>query len=283
MMKVLALIENTTASDKLNCEHGLSLYIELNDEHYLLDSGASGKLTENAKKMNVPLNKVKKIAVSHNHSDHTGGLETLIKKYPDVKIFARKECDADYCKKVGVFKFPLGQIKQLKSKYPHNFILYNKFQEIGENFFMMGNEVPDMEFYCCDKSLMKNTGEDVIPDTFEHEAFGVVFPMKNRKSGYVILSPCSHSGIVNIIKTAKNTWPSYPVLAVIGGFHTMKSSTKKLNCPPEYIEKSAAELKALDIGTIYTCHCTGMKGYEEFKKYLGDQIQYLQTGEELEF
>lgn len=282
-MKILALIENTTASDKLNCEHGLSLYVEHQDEHFLIDAGATGKFIENAKRMKIPLDEIEKVALSHNHSDHCGGIDALLKKYPDIKIFAKQKCEVDLIYKIGVFKMPIGQVKELKKKYPKNFVMYNNFQEISDGFYMMSDEVRDEQFTCKDKNLLMIKDGNPIPDNFEHESFAVIFPHIEKKKGCVIVSPCSHSGIVNIIKTVKNTWSEVPITAIVGGFHLMKASSKKLNVTPEYVEEMAQEIKRLDVGTIYTCHCTGQKGYEELKKHLGDQIQYLQTGEELLF
>lgn len=52
---------------------------------------------------------------------------------------------------------------------------------------------------------------------------------------------------------------------------------------PEYIDKTVNELKSIETGVLYTCHCTGLTAYGIMKQALGDRIQYLQTGEELEF
>ena len=45
-MKIHVLIENTTDSD-LQCEHGLSLYIEYQDKKILLDAGSTDVFAEN--------------------------------------------------------------------------------------------------------------------------------------------------------------------------------------------------------------------------------------------
>ena len=63
----------------------------------------------------------------------------------------------------------------------------------------------------------------------------------------------------------------------------MGTSTKKLCCSIDYLDKTVNELKGIETGVIYTCHCTGLTGYGIMKAKLGDRIQYLQTGEELIF
>ena len=48
-------------------------------------------------------------------------------------------------------------------------------------------------------------------------------------------------------------------------------------------EARSKELSKLGTGSIYTCHNTGRKGYDIMKEILGDRLQYLRAGEELEF
>lgn len=282
-MRIVALIENTSATEQLKAEHGLSLYVENGGEKFLIDTGASDKLLLNAKRMRIDLSEVKKIALSHNHSDHAGGIEALIKLNHDVKIYARKECNREYYAKYGMLRIPVGLVVDLYEDYPSNFVFYNRFHEIAPGFFAMGNENPDYTMYSEDPHFYKMDGSKFVKDDFHHEAFFVIFPDNNRAKGCVVVSGCSHCGIVNILKTVKKAFPESPILSVIGGFHLMGSSTKKLCCSVEYIDKTVNEIKTIETGAIYTCHCTGLTGYGIMKSQLGDRIQYLQTGEELEF
>ena len=55
-------------------EPGVSYYIEDGNEKILFDTGYSTVIIENAKKMNINLNDVNKLVISHGHDDHTGGL-----------------------------------------------------------------------------------------------------------------------------------------------------------------------------------------------------------------
>lgn len=87
-MRIVVLIENTSAAERLKAEHGLCLYVERAGERFLIDAGASDRFLTNAKRLRIDPLSVGTIAVSHNHSDHTGGLETLIKQNPGVRIYA---------------------------------------------------------------------------------------------------------------------------------------------------------------------------------------------------
>ena len=34
---------------------------------------------------------------------------------------------------------------------------------------------------------------------------------------------------------------------------------------------------------FYTCHCTGVPAFEEMKKIMGNQLEYVRSGDELNF
>ena len=112
-MRIVSLIENTSAAERLKAEHGLSLYVENCGKHYLIDTGASDKFILNAKRMRIPLEKVEKVVISHNHFDHTGGIEALLKLNPKVKIYAKAACIEDFYMKYGFIRIPIGQLSYL--------------------------------------------------------------------------------------------------------------------------------------------------------------------------
>ncbi len=282
-MRIVVLIENTSVTERLKAEHGLSLYVENAGERFLIDAGASDRLIANAKRMKIDTASIGKIVISQNQSDHTGGLEALIKQNPNVKIYARAAANAEFYVKCGLLNVSVGQIAELYEEHPHNFILYNSFQRVGEGFFAMPNEIPDYTMYSEGVRVFRKSGARLVRDDLSHEVFFVLFPDGRRDGGCVVISPCSCCGIVNVLKTVRMRFPESPILSVIGGFHMMGSSEKKLCCSNEYIDKTVNELKGIETGAIYTCHCTGLAAYGMMKPLMGDRLQYLQTGEELEF
>ena len=81
-MKITTLIENTQGEDMhLKYEHGLSMYIEAPDCNILFDTGQSGNIVDNAKKLNIDLSKIDVIVLSHGHYDHCGGIKKLLDTY----------------------------------------------------------------------------------------------------------------------------------------------------------------------------------------------------------
>ncbi|MCL2637922.1 MAG: MBL fold metallo-hydrolase [Oscillospiraceae bacterium] len=247
----------------------------------LFDAGASGLFAKNASRMLIDLKKLDAAVLSHNHNDHAGGLDTLLGYQPNIKIYAKKAVLEGFFKKTGVFRIPVGLGRDYFEKRAENFVLFNSFQQITDGLFLMSNEVSGDCF--TDKTLLMKKDGKAAPDDYSHELFMVVFPSGEPEDGIVVISSCSHSGVVNILNTVRLTWEGAPILGFVGGIHLTANGGKKLLASFDEIEKIAAEIKEMDIGTIYVCHCTGQKGYERLKIHLGDQVQYLRAGEELEF
>jgi 7,8-dihydropterin-6-yl-methyl-4-(beta-D-ribofuranosyl)aminobenzene 5'-phosphate synthase len=64
-------------------EWGFSAIIEADGERILFDTGSrENTVLLNAEELNIDLGDIKDVFLSHNHSDHTGGLISLKKTSP---------------------------------------------------------------------------------------------------------------------------------------------------------------------------------------------------------
>lgn len=279
-IRIVVLSENTAANDKLFAEHGLCLYIEHNDKKILFGSGSSALFLENAKRLDVPAESADALVLTHNHSSMSGGTEVLIKRNPAVSIFLRKDYATDCGEQKGIFRSRTGLPSSFFKANKLKCVLFTAFSEVCKDFYIASVKRYE-KAHSNDKTYYIKKGRKWEKDDFSAETFAVCFPGR-RKDGFVLLTGCSHSGIINIVKTACEMWDA-PVIAVIGGFNFMGSNINKISCSADEIKYTATELQKMDIGYIYTCHCTGRRGYEMLKETLGNQIQYLHTGEELKF
>ena len=282
-MRIVMLIENTAVSQKLLVEHGMSVYIENGDSRCLFGTGSSTKLINNAKRMKLYPENIDAAVIPHNHFSYTGGIDNLLQVNPKMKIFALKAADCYPYRKKGLLSAPAGDLADKIKKNRDNFVLFNSFQQVSEGFFLLKDEIGDRKFYVSDKNYKLKNGADYVSDGMEHECFGVIFPFENRKRGCVILGGCAHCGLPNMIRTVYRNWGNVPVLAILTGLHFMGDTSKKITVDGAYIDKLSKEIKELNVGAIYPWHCTGLKCYEELREKLGNQLQYLQTGEELNF
>jgi 7,8-dihydropterin-6-yl-methyl-4-(beta-D-ribofuranosyl)aminobenzene 5'-phosphate synthase len=114
----------------------------------------------------------------------------------------------------------------------------------------------------------KNTG-GYVPDDFEHE-LATIYMVKGR--GLVVLTSCSHRGVINTVHQAMAASGIDKVHAVIGGFHVV---------PPlgdDYIDKTIEEFRAIDPDYLIVGHCTGDRFYDLARAALGDKVIHSAVG-----
>ncbi len=274
-MKITTLVENTTRNTNLGSEHGLSLIIEGSQKTMLFDMGASTLFSDNAEKLGVDLKKVDLAILSHGHYDHGGGIKTFFNINHVAPLYARKEAfgsfysersDGDY-HYIGVDQDLLRNNRLIFTSaltpVADGIFLFSKVE--GKRFVPTGN-----------KSLFKKEGETYSVDSFTHEQYLAI----KEGDEHVLISGCSHRGIVNILDAFHDEFGTYPT-QVIGGFHLYNHRTGKPEDPEVLDQIAAILLKSKAI--FYTCHCTGEENYTYLKEKMGDSIHYLAGGDILEF
>ena len=114
----------------------------------------------------------------------------------------------------------------------------------------------------------KNTGE-YIADDFDHE-IATNFVVGER--GLVVLTSCSHRGVINAVQQARAVSGIDKVLAVIGGFHIV---------PPlddAYIKRTIEAFAEIDPTYIIPAHCSGDRFYDLARDAFGDKVIHSAVG-----
>lgn len=271
-MIIKTLVENTTIADAFEAEHGLSLYIETKKHKLLFDLGASELFAENAEKMGVDLSAVDAVFISHGHADHGGGLETFLKVNTKAKIYLNaKAFEKHYSNRPsGIANIGLNSALLPNER----FVFVGNTFKIDEELELFSNVTGSRLNPSGNETLLMEKDAVLVPDDFAHEQNLII-----KENGETLLiAGCAHRGIVNIVEhynAMKNSYPSH----VIGGFHLYNRSKKKSE-NPEVIEQIGAFL--LTTGSNYhTCHCTGLESYNHLKEIMGEKIDYLATGSQL--
>ena len=96
----------------------------------------------------------------------------------------------------------------------------------------------------------------------------------------MLMSGCAHNGILSILDAYKEKYGSLPDI-VISGFHLMLKSEFRDDELRE-VGSIAEELRTYQ-AKFFTCHCTGIPAFEEMKKIMGNQLEYVHSGEEIVF
>ncbi|MCF0106219.1 MAG: MBL fold metallo-hydrolase [Holdemanella sp.] len=275
-MKVSVLVENTKKDNCLACEHGLSLFIEYKDKAYLIDAGSTDIFMENARDMDLCLDKVKTCFLSHGHYDHSGGFYTFLKKHKDCTLYCMDSVfDAyysgsnDHIHYIGVPE----SLYALKDRM----IMISKDIEIEESIYCICHHSHNLKEIGLSKKLYRLEDGEYKPDDFSHE-MSVVF--KSEK-GLIVVNSCCHAGIINVIKEVQDTLKE-PIYAFIGGLHMKGKKNGKEICTfhEEEINELASFINNNHIH-IYTGHCTGEIGYNLLKEKV-ESIHTLYTGKVFE-
>lgn len=117
-------------------------------------------------------------------------------------------------------------------------------------------------------SAAKNTGSFIVDD-FDHE-IGTNFVVKGK--GLVVLTSCSHRGVINTIKQAQAASGIQKVHAVMGGFHIVPPLTDA------YIRQVIAAFKEIDPDYLIPGHCAGERFYDLVRAEMPDKVIHSAVG-----
>lgn len=272
-MIVKVLSENTTSSEKFGSEHGLSLYIETETYKILFDTGASGLFAENAEKMGVDLTRIDLAVISHGHYDHGGGLKTFLRINSKANIYIhQKAFEQHYANRPGGIMAYIGLDEALLSN--ERFVSCADRFTIDENIELFSGVKAKRLVPSGNVDLFMKVGDAYVQDDFAHEQNLII--SENGKT--LVIAGCAHTGIVNIIdqfKAEKGSLPDY----VIGGFHLYNHGTKQNEAPDIVDEIGNFLLEAHS--QYYTCHCTGTESFNRLKTVMGENIDYISTGDQI--
>ena len=87
-LRITTLSENTAGIPGVIAEWGLSVLVDTGELKILFDTGASSSVPHNVRLFGVDLSEIDRIALSHGHFDHTGGLPDVLDVCDDVSVYA---------------------------------------------------------------------------------------------------------------------------------------------------------------------------------------------------
>lgn len=260
-MKIQVLLENTSLSEALKAEHGLSLYIEIGEKKILFDMGQTEAFADNAEKMGIDLSLVDIAILSHGHYDHGGGLKRFLEINEKAVVYLNRRAFLPYYN--GTEKY-IGLDQNLKQN--QRFVLVDDTLEIEEGITLCSCNHKMRSFPFSNFGLMKEENSVLVADDFLHEQYLLIKEGDKR----FVFSGCSHKGILNIM-----AWLKPDVL--IGGFHFSKMDCSKNEEALLFAAKVLKEYPA----RYFTGHCTGLEQYGFLKLTLGDRLECLGTGMEI--
>jgi 7,8-dihydropterin-6-yl-methyl-4-(beta-D-ribofuranosyl)aminobenzene 5'-phosphate synthase len=266
VLKITVLVTNVAGDPRLgDGEWGYSALVEADGHKILYDTGASANMViMNAKALHIDLSDVEDVVLSHNHSDHVGGLMALRREFAKANPRAMSRVHVG----ARIFEPRLDQagedhngLRLIREEYLATggvFIVHDKPTELYPGVWLTGpvprpntekNWFPGL-------TLVTTQGrvEDNVP-----EDSALVF---NTNEGTVILTGCGHAGIINIVEYARTIDGDKPLLAVIGGLHLFAASDQTLIW-------TGAKLKTYRIENLLAGHCTGIEATYRLRESTG--------------
>lgn len=283
-MRVVVVAEDTASYESpLLGQHGISFHVEARGKDFcrriLIDVGQNPTaLLHNVRVLGIDLAALDAVVLTHCHYDHTRGLVEILK--------------ATGKRDIPVIAHP--------ASFRLNFVVEPYLRHVG---FTSGDsrgkieEAGGLLFLCSDPlniaSGLMTTGE--VPRVTDFEEVGI--PLKTlvegrivqdamsddisilarvKDKGLIIVTGCSHSGIVNILRAAVEITGESRIFGILGGFHLIQAGEDRIRKTVDALHKFKPERVAAG-------HCTGFRAqvalYHKFKEH----FLPLQTGMVFEF
>jgi len=283
-------------------EFGLSMYVEsrrgTQTRGVLMDFGYSPEaLINNVELLGIDPSRLDALVLSHGHYDHFGGLVGFLQRFQSKlkrrlpfyvggeDCFCSREWTAPPTRgDFGVLDRHALEAANLSVTYAegpsliagHGFttgqIGLRGFEKVLSPTAMRIGLEKGLGCYA-DKLPESERVEKQVPDQFRHE-IATVFNLRGK--GLILLTSCSHRGVLNAIREAQAVSGIEKVHAVIGGFHLAPY-------PPEYVQQTVAGLKQINVEHIIPLHCTGEPFFDRARADLPGKVLRSYTGTRFAF
>ncbi|MBC7289347.1 MAG: MBL fold metallo-hydrolase [Armatimonadetes bacterium] len=228
-LRLTILYDNIALRPDLSADHGFACLVRTAHTTGLFDTGRQGDiLLRNARGLGVDFRELDWIALSHAHHDHVGGLDEVLSGVERAQVI-------------------------LPAGFPAS---------IKRRVLAAGKAVVEIEAPTEIAPGIWLTGP--LPDgpTVEQALVAV------QGNGQVLLTGCSHPGIVKIAESVMQQWPG-PIQLVIGGMHLMDQSKTA-------VRQIVGRLQELCVERVAPLHCTGPAAQQLFADAYGQK--YISGG-----
>jgi 7,8-dihydropterin-6-yl-methyl-4-(beta-D-ribofuranosyl)aminobenzene 5'-phosphate synthase len=266
--------------DHLCCAcHGLSCLITAHRgplrHTVLFDSGPEAYAFErNATRLGVDLGTVESIVLSHGHWDHGGGMLKAL----DLIRSRNGGGTVPYYAHPGMFwtrarKLPDGRMLPSKdvpsidalAAHGANVINSREPQSFLDDMFYVSGEIPRVTPFETGLAghFQKTADGRWEPDPWLMDERSLAVNVAGK--GLVVFTACSHAGVINVLRHARDSFPGTPLYAVMGGFH--------LSGPNEGIIPQTVEaMRAFELSIIAAGHCTGWRAVTALTNVFGNIV-----------
>ena len=268
------LNDNIPENSNLHCEHGVSFWIENEHGVLLFDTGQTASvLSHNLETLGLPLDSIDKIALSHAHDDHTGGLDLFFNHQKKILLYANQDL---FTKR---YSYRKKEYREINSPYDkaqlstHFFLhLQDSPVELLPNLWSTGKIMNRPEKIGGSEHHFIKVQDEWLPDPYADDMSLVL----KTDNGLVLICGCCHAGLLNTLMHAEETFQG-KVTTVIGGTHLVSFSSAELDHVIETIQQSYPNCQFL------LNHCSGTNAIQRMQKKLENHVEEFLPGTWLKF
>ena len=278
-------------------EFGLAMHVETRrgtqTRSALVDFGFTPEaLINNTELLGIDPSVLDALVLSHGHYDHFGGLVGFLQKYksrlkPKLPLYVGGEdC---FCSRQWTgppVRGDFGVLDRQALKEANLSVTYAEGASLVADHGFTTGQIGLRSFEkllsptamkigveggvgCYAERLPENERtQTVVPDQFRHE-LAIGFNLKGK--GLVVLTSCSHRGVVNAVRQAQAASGIEKVHALIGGFHLAPYQD-------DYVQQTVAALKEINIDYVIPLHCTGEPFYDKARAEMPGKVLRSYTG-----
>jgi 7,8-dihydropterin-6-yl-methyl-4-(beta-D-ribofuranosyl)aminobenzene 5'-phosphate synthase len=273
-------------SASLRAEHGYALLLTVwrdgANASILYDAGLGRDTVQyNMDVLGLSVGDLRAVALSHGHADHHGGLEGMFRRVGRRGMPLVLHPDVWRERKI---VFPTGVEAHLPPP-SHNDLDHEGveiIEERGPTLLVDGTvlitgeveRVTDFELGFPIHQARTAEG-DWEPDVWVWDDQAVVCHIKGK--GLLVLTSCSHCGVINVLRHARNITGVEQVYGLVGGMHLTGGLMEPL------IPRTVAELASIAPSVVVPGHCTGWKATHELARQMPGAFIQSSVGTRLHF
>ncbi len=272
-------------ADTMLAEHGLSLLVAVTmgetTHHILFDCGYTKVgVPHNVGMLGIDLGQIEAIVLSHGHMDHTGALYPIVESlgrsiplvlHPDAFLSPRYFGLEDGRKLI----FPKTLSREEMESKGIEVIERRSPSLVAEGTIAVTGEVERVTDFekGLPNALVDRNGTLEHDDILDDQS--IVIKLKGK--GLVVISGCSHAGIINTMLYARKITGINTIHAVLGGFHLQGPAFEPI------IEQTIAEFKTIKPEVSIPMHCTGWTAIKRFSEEFPSSFALNSVGTRIAF